>query len=497
MKKLFNISKYIIGAGVIILASCKVGGDVNVSPNNSPNVQTGYMLSSAMQFLGGINGAGATTNINSFCGELYSQYMAETQYNSESLFSLKQYDYATYYNGPLLDLKTIIAVNTDPVKKALSSTTKFGSNNNQIASARILTAFIYLTITDRWGDIPYTQALSGTSNVTPAFDAQKDIYTALMKELDEAQKQFDSGAALTGDILFSGDNTKWKHWANSLHAIMALRLSKVDPATGKTEFAKAVTGGLMSSNDDNASYAYLAATTNENPYYTNYRNGRYDYAVSALLVNTLSDLKDPRLPVYASPTSSSTFAGLPYGAQGDFLKTFHIGTRKVPGNISQIGLAVSNQSSPTVWTSYAQTLFTQAEAAHLGWISGGDGAAADFYNQGVTASLTQNGVSSTDASAYLNQASVKFSASTALNQILLQKWIAGFLGDGWESWAEYRRTGLPKLLDPVPGSLSPGQNVPRRQQYPQTEANQNKANYSAVIARQGADVMNTRMYWDK
>jgi hypothetical protein len=497
MKKLFNISKYIIGAGVIILASCKVGGDVNVSPNNSPNVQTGYMLSSALQFLGGINGAGATTNINSFCGELYSQYMAETQYNSESLFSLKQYDYATYYNGPLLDLKTIIAVNTDPVKKALSSTTKFGSNNNQIASARILTAFIYLTITDRWGDIPYTQALSGTSNVTPAFDAQKDIYTALMKELDEAQKQFDNGAALTGDILFSGDNTKWKHWANSLHAIMALRLSKVDPTTGKTEFAKAVTGGLMSSNDDNASYAYLAATTNENPYYTNYRNGRYDYAVSALLVNTLSDLKDPRLPVYASPTSSSTFAGLPYGAQGDFLKTFHIGTRKVPGNISQIGLAVSNQSSPTVWTSYAQVLFTQAEAAHLGWISGGDGAAADFYNQGVTASLTQNGVSSTDASAYLNQASVKFSASTALNQILLQKWIAGFLGDGWESWAEYRRTGLPKLLDPVPGSLSPGQNVPRRQQYPQTEANQNKANYSAVIARQGADVMNTRMYWDK
>jgi len=497
MKKLFNISKYIIGAGVIILASCKVGGDVNVNPNQSPDVQTGFMLSSAIQFLGGINGAGATTNINSFCGELYSQYMAETQYNNESLFSLKQYDYATYYTGPLLDLKTIIATNTDPAKKALSSTTKFGSNNNQIAAARILTAFIYLTITDRWGDIPYTQTLNGTANVTPAFDTQKDIYAALMKELDEAQNQFDTGAALSGDILFNGDNTKWKHWANSLHAIMALRLSKVDPATGKTEYAKAVAGGLMGSNADNASYAYLAATTNENPYYTNYRNGRYDYAVSSLLVNTLSDLKDPRLPAYASPTSASTFAGLPYGAQGDFLKTFHIGTRKVPGNISQIGLAVSNQSSPTVWTSYAQVLFTQAEAAHLGWISGGDGTAADFYNQGVTASLTQNGVSSTDASTYLNQASVKFSASTALNQILLQKWIAGFLGDGWESWAEYRRTGLPKLLDPVPGSLSPGQNIPRRQQYPQTEANQNKANYGAVVARQGADLMNTRMYWDK
>lgn len=495
MKRLFNISKYIIGAGVIILASCKVGGDVNVSPNQSPNVQTGYMLTNAIQFLGGINGAGATTNINSFCGELYSQYMSETFYTNESLFALKQYDYATYYTGPLQDLKTIIATNSDPAKKALSSTTKFGSNANQIASARILTAFIYLTITDRWGDIPYTQALSGISNVTPVFDAQKDIYTALMKELDEAQNQFDTGASLSGDILFNGDNTKWKHWANSLHAIMALRLSKVDPTTGKAEYAKAVAGGLMSSNDDNASYAYLGASTNENPYYTNYRNGRYDYAVSSLLVNTLSGLNDPRLSVYAAPTASSTFVGLPYGTFGDALGAYTKGTRTKPGNISLIGLAVSNQSSPTVWTSYAQVLFTQAEAAHLGWISGGDGTAADYYNQGVTASLAQNGI--TDASTYLAQASVKFSAGTALNQILLQKWIAGFLGDGWESWAEYRRTGLPTLLDPVPGSLSPGQNIPRRQQYPQTEANQNKANYDAVVARQGADLMNTRMYWDK
>ena len=495
MKRLFNISKYIIGAGVIILASCKVGGDVNVSPNQSPNVQTGYMLTNAIQFLGGINGAGATTNINSFCGELYSQYMSETFYTNESLFALKQYDYATYYTGPLQDLKTIIATNSDPAKKALSSTTKFGSNANQIASARILTAFIYLTITDRWGDVPYTQALSGISNVTPVFDAQKDIYTALMKELDEAQNQFDTGASLSGDILFNGDNTKWKHWANSLHAIMALRLSKVDPTTGKAEYAKAVAGGLMSSNDDNASYAYLGASTNENPYYTNYRNGRYDYAVSSLLVNTLSGLNDPRLSVYAAPTASSTFVGLPYGTFGDALGAYTKGTRTKPGNISLIGLAVSNQSSPTVWTSYAQVLFTQAEAAHLGWISGGDGTAADYYNQGVTASLAQNGI--TDASTYLAQASVKFSASTALNQILLQKWIAGFLGDGWESWAEYRRTGLPTLLDPVPGSLSPGQNIPRRQQYPQTEANQNKANYDAVVARQGADLMNTRMYWDK
>ncbi|GAA3972095.1 SusD/RagB family nutrient-binding outer membrane lipoprotein [Mucilaginibacter dorajii] len=495
MKKSY-ISKIITGAGIIILASCKVGGDVNINPNQSPNAQTGYLLTSALQYIGGINGAGATTNINSFAGNLYSQYLAETFYTSESQFSLKQYDYQGYYTGPLQDLKTLIQFNTDPAKKNLLSTTKFGSNNNQIAAARILTDFIYLTITDRWGDIPYSQALSGVANFTPAFDAQKDIYTALMKDLDAAQAQFDGGAALSSDILFQGDATKWKHWANSLHAVMALRLSKVDPATGKTEYAKAVAGGLMTSNDDNATYTYLAAQTNENPYFTNYRS-RYDYAVSTLVVNTLSGLNDPRLPVYAAPTASKTYVGLPYGTFGSALGNYNKGTRAKPGNVSLIGLAVSGQGSPTIWTSYAQVMFTQAEAAHLGWISGGDATAADFYTKGVTASLEQNGISDADAATYLAQASVKFVAANALEQILTQKWIAAFLGDGWESWAEYRRTGLPKLLDPVPGSLSPGQKIPRRQQYPQTEHDLNLTNYNAVIARQGPDAQDTRMYWDK
>ena len=103
----------------------------------------------------------------------------------------------------------------------------------------------------------------------------------------------------------------------------------------------------------------------------------------------------------------------------------------------------------------------------------------DFYNKGVAASLEQNGVSAANESTYLAQASVQFTAANALSQIMTQKWIAGFLGNGWESWADYRRTGLPKLLDPVPGSLSPGQKIPRRQQYPQTESDLNGTNYNA------------------
>jgi hypothetical protein len=368
-----SISKISVVVWFIITSSIsckKITNDINVNPNQPTNLSTGYALTSAIQFLGGTGGGLATTNINSAAGELYAQYLSETFYTNESRFSLRQYDYQAYYTGPLLDLQQVINFNTDEATKNLATTISYGSNNNQIAAARILRAFIFLTITDRWGDVPYSQALQGNTNLNAALDPQKDIYTSLFKELTEAQAQFDNGAALTNDILFNGDNSKWKRWANSLRAIMALRLTQADPAMGQSEYQKAVADGLMTSNSDNATFTYLTELNNENPYFNNYRS-RYDYAVSSTLTNYLSGYNDPRLPVYAAPTAAGNYVGLPYGITGGDLNNYEIGNRSNPGNVSQIGTAYTSQISPTVWTSYSQVMFTQAEAAHRGWIPGG------------------------------------------------------------------------------------------------------------------------------
>ncbi|MFD0765918.1 SusD/RagB family nutrient-binding outer membrane lipoprotein [Mucilaginibacter lutimaris] len=496
MKKYFNKFLIIFIAGVAITSCKKISDDINVNPNQPIKLSPGYGFTSALQYLGGTGGGNATTNINSAAGELYSQYLAETFYNNESRFALAQYDYQGYYTGPLTDLQQVITTNTDPATKGTKLTLSFGSNANQIAAARILRAFIYLTITDRWGDVPYSEALKGRDNLTPKFDAQKDIYTDLFKELTEAQAQFDDGGQLTGDILFGGDNTKWKHWANSLRAVMALRLSKVDATTGQAEFQKAIAAGVMTSNDDNATFRYLQEQNNENPFFGNYRN-RYDYAVSDQVVNRLQGNNDPRLPVYVAPTSAGTFVGLPYGLAGEALDAYNIGTRSKKGNVSQIGEAYSAQDAPTTWTSYAQILFAQAEAAHRGWIPGGDAAAATLYTQGVTASLQQNGIEGAGATAYLARPDVVFNPATAVQQIITQKWIANYMGNGWESWAEYRRTGFPTLVDPVPTALNADKHIPRRQQYPQSENDLNKAHYQEAIARQGPDLLSTHVWWDK
>jgi hypothetical protein len=495
MKSTYKIAVAVLLTITSLLSCKKITNDINVNPNQPTNLSTGFALTSAIQYLGGTSGGLATTNINSAAGELYAQYLSETFYTNESRFSLRQYDYQGYYTGPLLDLQQVINFNTDAATKNLATTISFGSNNNQIAAARILRAFIFLTITDRWGDIPYSQALQGNANLNAALDPQKDIYTSLFKELTEAQAQFDGGATLTNDILFNGDNGKWKRWANSLRAIMALRLSQVDPSMGQSEFEKAVADGVMASNDDNATFVYLNELNNENPYFNNYRS-RYDYAVSSTLTNTLKGYNDPRLPVYAAPTAAGTFVGLPYGITGGDLNNYEIGNRSNPGNVSQIGTAFSSQNSPSVWTSYAQVMFTMAEAAHRGWVGGGEAAAANYYNLGIKASMEQNGITAGIAT-YTARPQVAYTPANALEQIITQKWLAMYMGNGWEAWAEYRRTGYPRLLDPVPTALTPDKRIPLRQQYPQTEHDLNLENYNAAIARQGPDLQTTPVWWDK
>ena len=77
-----------------------------------------------------------------------------------------------------------------------------------------------------------------------------------LKELKEAVDQFDGGQPMSGDIVFNGNIGRWKRFANSLRAQIALRMSKVYPNAGglaATEFASAIAhpAGTISSNEDN------------------------------------------------------------------------------------------------------------------------------------------------------------------------------------------------------------------------------------------------------
>jgi hypothetical protein len=148
---------------------------------------------------------------------------------------------------------------------------------------------------------------------------------------------------------------------------------------------------------------------------------------------------------------------------------------------------------PDFILTYAEVSFILAEAAERGWIAG---SAATYYNQGISASMAQWGVTDAVAiAAYLARPGIAYTPGTAgLTQIALQKWIALYT-DGVEAWAEWRRTCVPATVVPGPDAII--NTVPRRYQYSTREHSVNSANLDAAVARQGPDEFTSRMYWDK
>ncbi|MDP4213459.1 MAG: SusD/RagB family nutrient-binding outer membrane lipoprotein, partial [Bacteroidota bacterium] len=111
------------------------------------------------------------------------------------------------------------------------------ANLHQIS--RIMKALVFERITDVYGDVPYFQAgLAYHGSVYfPPYDKQKDIYADLLKEVSEAVDSLDENADLpVGDMFYSqsGDQIgEWKKFGNTLLLRMAMRLTKVDPATAQ------------------------------------------------------------------------------------------------------------------------------------------------------------------------------------------------------------------------------------------------------------------------
>lgn len=472
--------------------ACRDFGDVNVSPNATKEPVTSALLTGALQYMGSGRSMTATYAFDvRFLNEgaLFVQYTSQTQYPDESQYSVTSRNWAPFYAGPLEDLYQIIRYNSDEATKGLSTVISSGSNNNQMAIARILKAYFFALVTDQWGDVPYTEALTGM--VTPKYDAQKDIYTDLFKELKEAMAQFDDGPAVKGDILFNGDAAKWKRFANSLRMILALRLSKRNSEIGdmaKQEFAAALAdpAGLVDDNSKNVIMKWTGGSY-KNPWWQMY-DGRSDYAISATLADTMKLYTDPRVNVYSNPKGGQII-GVPYGLTRELL----IDWAASHPSYSEVGSAITGETSPDYVITAAQILLSRAEAATLGWTAENAG---DLYNRAIKASWEQWGVfDQAKYAAYIADAKISWATGEYARKIGTQKWFALY-PNGWEGWAEWRRTGWP-LIKPTAYAVNSSKQIPRRYAFPVNEITLNKTAYDEAVGRMGADTHDTRVWWDK
>lgn len=484
--------------------------DVNVNPNSPTDAPAPNLFVNAARL--GVSRWQGAANLRQF--ELVAQHMAEVQYPETdayvrlgSGFTSANFDAA--YAGELKDFQQVIVKG------------KAQGFPGYWAPAQIMQAWEFGVITDLFGDVPYSGALRGDSiglgpvRIQPQYDPQQAIYTDLFARLAEATAALDAPLAVNlgaADRLYGGDRAAWQRFSNSLRARHALRMVNVDPAKADAELRAAFTapGGVFTTNAHTARLPYPGVGgTQDNPWWTNFQT-RDDQRVSDRLMFYLKGWSnadapawtDPRLAVYAQPArADGAYRGLANAlTHGE--ANAQLETTSRPGSIFYGGttaygtFAGPGASTPAYILTNAEVQFIRAEAAERGLGGLTPAQAAGFYEAGIRSSMAQWGVTNTAAiDAYLAQPQVAYQGGTeGLRQIATQKWIALY-ADGAQAWSEWRRTCQPGNVRPGPEAAL--NQVPRRLQYSDTEVTTNATNVAAAVARQGADVLTTRIWWDR
>ncbi len=481
--------------------------NLNKNPNSPEDVPPGPLFTEASRL--------ATTRwfggIDLRTYEWAVQQLSEVQYNDEDRY-IRMHAVDTEgsfngaYSGELKDLTQIIAKGLDTKQPGI------------YAPAIALRTLVFSFVTDSWGDVPYSAALKGDSvgsSLTPAYDMQKAIYTDFFAVLDKASKDLvgaDNGLS-SADPIYGGDPAAWQKFINSLRLRLAIRVVNVDRTLASAQIAAALSapGGLILTNADNAYFPWPGDGVYNNPW-AGALGDRDDWRMSDRLVNIMNANNDPRLPIYAQPTQKdpTIYRGSPNGVLPMPPNMPDRTTTSRPGVIFYKGATVygpvfggAGASLPTSILTAAEVNFTLAEAAERGLGGLTAGQAAAYYNAGISASLNQwndlalssgQSISAGAMTAYLADPSVVYMGGVAgQKQIAQQKYIALFT-DGATAWFEWRRTCVPNTI--VPGPDAELTYVPRRLEYPTTEATANGVSLKAAIDAQGLDNLGTPLWWD-
>jgi Starch-binding associating with outer membrane len=464
----------------VLAAALLVGGtgcsdltSINQNPNGPVDVAPPSIISNVIQsVVGGVNGVNP---LNIRGGGLWVQYYSEIQYRDEDKYIVRSGTSGGwgFYSGAVLDAQRMI-------DKGVAANVP-----NWSAVGRIMKSYAFSVMTDAMGDLPYSEALKGLTNLTPRYDTQQAIYDSLFADLTRASQEIDPAGIgfASGDIMYGGNMARWRKFANSLRLRLAIHLANAPGSAAKaaSEAQAAVTAGVFASDSDNAQITYLATSPNRNPIYDDAR-GRDDYGMSETYVDSLLSWSDPRLPVFAQLNKDTIVANRTYRGLQNGLND---GAGPPLFYISRIGAYWrETPNAPMALLTYSEVLFLEAEAAERGWIAGN---AATLYTAAIRASMAQYGISQAAADAYVAQARVTYvPGATGLAQIAYQKWVSLFM-QGMESWTEVRRTGVPVI---VPGPNAVLSAMPERLPYDDNELVLNKTNVDAAVAAQGFGASN-------
>ena len=386
------------------------------------------------------------------------------------------------------------------------------------AWAEILKVASMSRFTDLWGPMPYLQVGSGKTQVP--YDSQEVIYKEFFKQLNHSIE------LLTGfvsrnpgsmpmkdyDLVYGGNYEQWVKFANSLKLRLAMRIVYALPDLAEQMAVEAVNHslGVILMNADNALLKSSPSLVVNNPIFGLWSS--YDETrMGASMESIMNGYADPRMSSYfQAAAKDGGFHGVRTGisiTNGEMYK---------PCSAPNIQV-----NTPVIWFTAAEVSFLKAEGALRGWNMGVT--SEDAYKQGIFLSFDQYSVPG--VTEYLKKESlpaiyvdpiknksvnpvstitVKWDETDQfeeqLERIMTQKWIAVF-PNGNEAWAEFRRTGYPKIfpveINDSNGTIDTKTQI-RRYPFPTMEYTLNADNVEAAITLLGGpDNGGTKLWWDK
>jgi hypothetical protein len=466
-------SLFIIAAGLsTILYGCKRELDINKDPNK-PGIENGspsLVFPVAVMSTAGRVG-GELNIIGGMWSEFYTQSSASNQYKTIDAYNLQSSDYngnyTELYSGAINDYQYIID------KAGASGDWTF------YLMATVMKAYTVQVLVDLYDKVPYSQALQGTANLTPAFDDGYSIYTDLLSKIDGALgKDFNAKTNTLPketDIVFGGDIDKWIRFANTLKLKMYLRLINAKPAEAQAGIQKLYTSGAKFLEGPAEVTGFSATPDKQNPF----------YAYNIYRLNTTTNLRASKtftswLVANGDPRSQYFFgSNAPVAMhQGDF-------NNSTNGSAS---VFVQSATDPVELISMAECYFLQAEA-RLRYYAGDQ--TENLYEQGVLSAFSVLGYNGSTFVAPGGKYAYPAAGTTddQLEAIIVQKWASFAYGcHSLEAFFERNRTGYPKTSAVYSDALSyiPGQivyakngvtgkpNFPKRLVYPNVERSRNK-----------------------
>ncbi|SEK26998.1 SusD/RagB family nutrient-binding outer membrane lipoprotein [Parapedobacter koreensis] len=525
MKAYGIILMFLIG---LFITSCKDLDEMNIDPNGiAPSIANPSHLLPTVISRSGI----AVTNLG------FGDISGVMQHTQKDGWSGGHNDFgwqSSSHNGVWQSLYQNLSDSKEMLHKAEETNNDFFRG-----TALVMMAYNFGYIADLWGDAPFSEALRNDEGImNPKYDSQFDIYKGILDYLDQANTLLskDQGAYNTinngQDILYAGDASKWRKFANSLSIRYSLRLSEKDPSFAQENIRKILgdpaTYPLILEVADEAAFAY----TGNNPSSswptnivgnTDLSSDYHRRKMCATLVEEMRQYNDPRLGVWANrvelplhldESKSDTYDNVEdvvftingetttvrcrvigKGIVDDYIEkydepvNYNLDFIGMPPNWTDISLFAYNlspstyQGRPNPHCSMLNDIYKLAshELLKSRMLSASEvhfdlaeialkgwGGNAESHYNDAIRTSFEAWGVAADYAAYIVQPGAAF--ANTLEQIITQKWVASWSA-ACESWFDWRRTGYP-VFETV-GMRAKRDVMPVRLYYPTNEETTN------------------------